>query len=46
MQPPSPPVEQPWVEASASRDFPGWLAEQRIGLAFSTYQAGKLFLSC
>ena len=50
MQPPPPPpppppsAEQPWVEASVSRDFPGWLAEQRVGLAFSTYQAGKLFL--
>jgi uncharacterized protein (TIGR03032 family) len=41
---PLPPADQPWVEASVSRDFPGWLAEQRVGLAFSTYQAGKLFL--
>jgi uncharacterized protein (TIGR03032 family) len=27
-----------------SRQFPDWLAEQRISLAFTTYQAGKLFL--
>ncbi|MBC8112970.1 MAG: TIGR03032 family protein, partial [Candidatus Saccharimonas sp.] len=26
-----------------SRNFPGWLAEQRISLGFTTYQAGKLF---
>src|SRR5262249_21987763 len=36
--------EQPWVEAHTSRDFTAWLAEQRISLAFTTYQAGKLFL--
>lgn len=28
---------------TTSRLFMGWLAEQRISLAFSTYQAGKLF---
>jgi hypothetical protein len=38
------PAAEPWVEVSASRDLPGWLAEQGISLAFSTYQAGKLFL--
>jgi uncharacterized protein (TIGR03032 family) len=27
-----------------SRQFPQWLAEQRISLAFTTYQAGKIFL--
>lgn len=27
-----------------SRQFPAWLAEQRVSLAFTTYQAGKLFL--
>src|SRR6185295_5565987 len=26
-----------------SRNFCGWLSEQRISLAFTTYQAGKLF---
>jgi uncharacterized protein (TIGR03032 family) len=46
MSPPQPPPadEQPWVEVLCSRDFPAWLAEQHVGLAFSTYQAGKLFL--
>jgi uncharacterized protein (TIGR03032 family) len=29
---------------SASRHFPGWLAETGGSLAFTTYQAGKLFL--
>jgi len=28
----------------ASRQFPEWLAEQGCGLAFTTYQASKLFL--
>ncbi len=27
----------------ASRHFPAWLAEQRVSLAFTTYQTGKLF---
>lgn len=27
-----------------SRQFPNWLAEQGVSLAFTTYQAGKLFL--
>ena len=34
----------PWVEVTASRHLPGWLAEQRVSLAFTTYQTGKLFL--
>lgn len=38
------PTPEPWVEINASRQFPNWLAEQRISLAFTTYQAGKLFL--
>lgn len=29
---------------SASRGFPAWLASQGASLAFTTYQAGKLFL--
>ncbi len=29
---------------SSSRQFPQWLAEQGVSLAFTTYQAGKLFL--
>jgi uncharacterized protein (TIGR03032 family) len=34
----------PKLELMGSRGFSGWLAEQRIGLAFTTYQTGKLFL--
>jgi hypothetical protein len=29
---------------TSSRDFPAWLARSRVSLAFTTYQAGKLFL--
>lgn len=44
-QPGAKPAEEPWLQVSASRMFPGWLAEQRISLAFTTYQTGKvLFL--
>ena len=32
------------LEILSSRGLPGWLAEQRHSLAFTTYQAGKLFL--
>ncbi len=32
------------LELMPSRQFPAWLAEQRLSLAFTTYQAGKLFL--
>jgi uncharacterized protein (TIGR03032 family) len=35
---------EPHLEVHASRQFPNWLAEQRLSLAFTTYQAGKLFL--
>jgi uncharacterized protein (TIGR03032 family) len=38
------PASQPWLEVFGSRHLPGWLAEQDISLAFTTYQAGKLFL--
>ncbi|MCC7265029.1 MAG: TIGR03032 family protein [Candidatus Latescibacteria bacterium] len=31
-------------ELTSSRQLPQWLAEQRLSLAFTTYQAGKLFL--
>jgi uncharacterized protein (TIGR03032 family) len=34
----------PRFELTASRQFPNWLAEQGCSLAFTTYQAGKLFL--
>src|SRR5262249_4181421 len=37
------PSSEPWLDIFSSRDFPGWLAGQRISLAFTTYQAGKLF---
>lgn len=48
---PSAPVTPP-VDAAASaathitcpRKLPAWLAEQRVSLAFSTYQAGRLYL--
>lgn len=34
----------PWLGVYSSRHFPSWLAEQRVSLAFTTYQTGKLFL--
>ncbi len=34
----------PRLELTGSRQFPAWLAEQRLSVAFSTYQAGKVFL--
>lgn len=33
----------PALEFAPSRHFPEWLAEQNLSLAFTTYQAGKLF---
>jgi len=41
---PSQPAEAPLLEVYSSRHFPDWLAEQRVSLAFTTYQTGKLFL--
>ena len=38
------PVQQPQFELTTSRQFPNFLAEHRLSLAFTTYQAGKLFL--
>ena len=35
--------ETPQLEFSSSRQFPEWLAEQTVSLAFTTYRAGKLF---
>lgn len=35
---------KPKLKLSASRQLPGWLAEERLSLAFTTYQAGRLFL--
>lgn len=36
--------EAPWLEVFASRHFPNWLAQQRVSLALTTYQTGKLIL--
>ena len=33
----------PQLEITGSRQFTAWLAEQRVSLAFTTYQSGKLF---
>src|SRR5205823_3066644 len=37
-------AEEPWLQVSGSPHFSDFLAEMRISLAFTTYQAGKLFL--
>ncbi|MCA9146924.1 MAG: TIGR03032 family protein [Planctomycetaceae bacterium] len=34
----------PQLEITCSRQFPEWMAERRVSLAFTTYQTGKLFL--
>jgi uncharacterized protein (TIGR03032 family) len=34
----------PPLEINTSRQFTNWMSEQRLSLAFTTYQAGKLFL--
>ena len=34
----------PPLDVTCSRQFIPWLAEQRLSLAFTTYQAAKLFL--
>jgi len=36
--------EAPWIEVTGSPHFAAWLAEQRVSLAFTTYQTGKLFI--
>jgi uncharacterized protein (TIGR03032 family) len=41
---PREPAEEPWVEVTASSGLTSWLAQQRVSLAVSTYQTGKLFL--
>lgn len=38
------PVSSPSLEFAPSRQFTDWLAQMRTSLAFTTYQAGKLFL--
>jgi uncharacterized protein (TIGR03032 family) len=35
---------EPWLEVTSSRGFAGWLADQNVSLAFTTYQTGKVFL--
>jgi uncharacterized protein (TIGR03032 family) len=40
----SSPSTAPPLEITSSRQFPNWLAEEGLSLAFSTYQVGKLFL--
>lgn len=37
-------MEDNRLEINASRQFTSWLYESKISLAFSTYQAGKLFM--
>jgi uncharacterized protein (TIGR03032 family) len=41
---PAPAAGDTWLEVTSSRHFAAWLAEQQVSLAFTTYQAGKLFL--
>ena len=36
-------MNQPAFEITSSRQFTSWLAETKISLAFTTYQAGKVF---
>ena len=40
----APETAHPKFEINCSRQFEGWMMEQRLSLAFTTYQAGKLFL--
>jgi uncharacterized protein (TIGR03032 family) len=35
---------EPWLSVTASRHFPDWLAAERVSLAVTTYQTGKLIL--
>jgi len=39
----TPSTSVPSLEITASRQFTSWLAEQNLSLAFTTYQAGKVF---
>jgi uncharacterized protein (TIGR03032 family) len=41
--PPPAAADEVWVEAYSSREFPAWLAQERVSLAFTTYQTAKLF---
>jgi uncharacterized protein (TIGR03032 family) len=41
----SPPAaSEPWVQVTGSPHLWSWLADERVSLAFTTYQTGKLFL--
>lgn len=35
---------EPKFKLTASRQFPNWMAEQRLSIGLTTYEAGKLFL--
>jgi uncharacterized protein (TIGR03032 family) len=37
-------ADTPQLEITCSRQFPEWMAERRVSLAFTTYQTGKLFM--
>ena len=39
----SAPPQQPTFDLTTSRQFSSWLAEQKASIAFTTYQAGKVF---
>lgn len=39
---PAPAPQEPWLQVSASRNLPGWLAQQKTSLALTTYQTGKV----
>jgi len=44
--PPPPPAataDRPWLDVFGSRTLPDWLAQQRLRLAFTTYQSRKPF---
>ena len=38
------PAREAKLVIDSSRQFPEWLAEQQVSIAFTTYEAGKLFL--
>src|ERR1700722_19226006 len=37
-------TDEPWLEVTGSPHLAAWLAQQKVSLAFTTYQTGKLFL--
>ncbi len=39
-----PPKKAPELAITGSRHLAGWMSDNRVSLAFSTYQAGKLFM--